>query len=74
MANTRKDIMRMLADFSTVGLTMASAIFIGVGVGYYLDYKVFDGKVAPWLTLIFLGFGIAAGFKNLMQLTKRKDL
>jgi ATP synthase protein I len=39
-----------------------------------LDHKVFKGKTAPWLTLIFLGFGIAAGFRNLYRLSKRKDL
>jgi len=74
MANNRKEMMRLLADFSTIGITLASAIFIGVGIGYFLDYKVFDGKTAPWLTLIFMAFGIAAGFKNLYRLAKRKDL
>jgi hypothetical protein len=54
--------------------TLAASIFVGVGIGYLLDHKVFKGKTAPWLTLIFLGFGIAAGFKNLYMLTKRKDL
>jgi F0F1-type ATP synthase assembly protein I len=74
MSNSRKEIMKLLGDFSTIGLTLAAAIFVGVGIGYLLDHKVFKGKTAPWLTLIFLGFGIAAGFKNLYMLTKRKDL
>ena len=66
--------MRLLGDFSTVGLSLASAIFVGLGIGYYLDYHLLDGKIAPWLTLIFLGFGIFAGFRNLYRITKRKDL
>jgi ATP synthase protein I len=74
MSNSRKEFMKLLGDFSTVGLTLAASIFVGVGIGYLLDHKVFKGKTAPWLTLIFLGFGIAAGFKNLYMLTKRKDL
>jgi F0F1-type ATP synthase assembly protein I len=74
MANSRREIMKLLGDFSTIGLTLAASIFVGVGIGYLLDHKVFKGKTAPWLTLIFLGFGIAAGFKNLYMLTKRKDL
>jgi len=74
MSSSRKEIMKLLGDFSTIGLTLAAAIFVGVGIGYLLDHKVFKGKTAPWLTLIFLGFGIAAGFKNLYMLTKRKDL
>ena len=74
MANQRKEIMKMLADFGTVGMTVAFSIFIGVGIGYLLDHKVFGGRTAPWLTLIFLGLGVAAAFKNLYMITKRKDL
>ena len=63
VSESRKEIMRLLGDFSTIGLTLAASIFVGVGIGYLLDHKVFNGKTAPWLTLIFLGFGIVAGFK-----------
>ena len=64
----------IVAVFGTIGLTMASSVFIGFGMGYYLDNKLFDGRTSPWLTFIFLGFGIFAGFKNLYQMSKRKDL
>jgi len=74
MSNNRKEIMKLIGEFSTIGISLAAAVFIGVGFGYFLDHKVFKGSTAPWLTLIFLGFGIAAGFKNLYMLTKRKDL
>ena len=33
-----------------------------LGIGVWLDRKF---ETAPWLTLIFLGFGIAAGFRNI---------
>ncbi len=74
MSNNRKEIMKLLADFGTIGMTVAFSIFIGVGIGYFLDEKVFGGRTSPWLTLIFLGFGVAAAFKNLFIMTKRKDL
>lgn len=74
MSNNRKEIMRLLADFSTIGMTVAFSIFIGVGIGYWLDHKVFDGRTSPWLTLIFLGFGVVAAFKNLYSMARRKDL
>ena len=74
MSSNRKEVIRMLADFSTIGIAFAASIFIGLGFGYFLDNKVFSGRTSPWLMLIFLGFGIAAGFKNLYMLTKRKDL
>ena len=74
MSNNRKEITKMLLDFSTIGLSLAVAIFLGFGVGYFLDHKVFKDKTSPWFTLLFLGIGIAAGFKNLYSLAKRKDL
>ena len=67
-------MMKLLADFSTIGMSFAFSIFIGLGIGYYLDNKVFDGKTEPWLTLIFLGFGVAAAFLNLYRMAIRKDL
>lgn len=74
MSGNSKEFMKLLGDFSTIGISFAAAIFIGLGFGYWLDNKLFDGRTSPWLTLIFLGFGIAAGFKNLYYLAKRKDL
>ena len=74
MSNDRKEIMKMLLDFSTIGLTLAASIFIGLAFGYFLDHKVFKEKTSPWFTLIFLGIGIVAGFKNIYMLAKRKDL
>lgn len=74
MASNRKDTLRLLAQFSNVGMTMAFSIFIGVGIGYYLDHKVFADRTSPWLTLLFLGFGVVAAFKNLYVMASRKDL
>lgn len=70
----RREMIRLLADFSTIGMTMAFSIFIGVGFGYYLDQRVFDGRTYPVLTLVFLAFGVAAAFYNLYKLARRKDL
>jgi len=74
MAGERKEIIELIARFGTIGMTVAFSIFIGVGIGYYLDHKVFAGRTSPWLTLIFLGFGVAAAFKNLFDMAGRKDL
>lgn len=74
MTDNRRETMKLLAEFSTIGMAVAFSIFIGVGIGYFLDHKVFGGRTAPWLTLIFLGFGIAAAFKNLYTMARRKDL
>ena len=53
---------RELAFYSSLGFSVSLSIFIGLGIGVYLDRR-FD--TSPWLTLIFLGFGIAAGFRNI---------
>ncbi|MCK5230350.1 MAG: AtpZ/AtpI family protein [Desulfobulbaceae bacterium] len=74
MSNMRGDLMRVMADASTIGITMAACIFIGVGVGYYLDNKVFHGSTSPWLLLIFTGYGIIAAFLSLFRLVKKKEM
>lgn len=74
MSESRKEMMKMLADFSTIGMTVAFSIFIGGGFGYFLDHQVFGGTTTPWFSLVFLGFGVAAAFLNLYRMTRRKDL
>jgi ATP synthase protein I len=74
MSDNRKEAIKLLADFSTIGMTVAFSIFIGVGIGYLLDHKVFSGRTYPWFTLIFLGFGVASAFLNLYRMARRKDL
>jgi ATP synthase protein I len=57
-----------LFELSTLGLTLVFATFIGLGMGLLLD-KFFGTK--PWLTIIFLLFGIVAGFVNVFREIKR---
>jgi ATP synthase protein I len=57
-----------LAYYSSLGLSVSFAIFIGLAIGVLLDRK-FDSS--PWFTLIFLAFGIAAGFRNIGRVIKR---
>lgn len=52
------------AKVSSVGLEMAIATVAGWGIGYWLDGKYDTG---PWLMLVGLGFGVAAGFKGLIR-------
>jgi ATP synthase protein I len=54
---------RDLAFYSSLGFSVALSIFIGLAIGVYLDRKVFGST--PWCTFIFLGLGIAAGFRNI---------
>ncbi len=47
-----------------MGIHLVSGVIVGMAMGYYLD-KFFDTK--PWLTLLFLIFGIIAGYRNMFR-------
>jgi ATP synthase protein I len=51
-----------LSYFGSLGLQVALAIFIGYGIGRYLDMKFGTG---PWMTIVFFLFGIAAAIRNI---------
>ena len=48
---------------------MVASTLIGLGMGYYLDKWL---GTSPWLTLVFLGFGVVSGFRNIYILTERE--
>jgi ATP synthase protein I len=60
---------RQLAYFSSLGFSIALSIFIGLGIGLYLDREVF--QTTPYLTLLFLVLGILAGFRNIALAIKK---
>lgn len=62
MERETRRYLKELAYYSSIGLSVALAIFIGLAIGLYLD-EYFN--TAPLLMFIFLGLGIAAGFKNI---------
>lgn len=63
---------RELAFYSSLGFSVSLSIFIGLGIGVYLDRRF---ETTPWLTLIFLGFGIAAGYRNIgLAIKKSREL
>jgi len=69
---TRRQL-RQLAYFSSLGFSIALSIFIGLGVGIYLDREVFH--TTPWLTLVFLVLGVIAGFRNIaLAIKKSREL
>jgi ATP synthase protein I len=54
--------LKELAYYSSLGFQVALSIVLGLAAGVYLDRR-YDAH--PWLTLIGLGMGIAAGFRNI---------
>jgi ATP synthase protein I len=68
MADDKRQLMRSLGFLSSLGICMVASSFIGLFIGYYLDKWL---GTSPWMTLIWLGFGIASGFRNIFILTRR---
>jgi ATP synthase protein I len=61
---------RALGELGAVGITLVLATVIGLAAGYYADRWL---GTSPWLTMIGLGFGIAAGFVNLFRAVKASE-
>lgn len=58
---------KLWASYSTVGLMFPVSIAVGGFIGYYLD-KLF--KTSPILLIVFVLYGIAAGFYNLIKVNR----
>jgi ATP synthase protein I len=59
---------RELAFYASLGMTIALSIFIGFGLGFWVDSSF---NTSPWGKFIGLGLGIAAGFRNILLVMKR---
>lgn len=63
--------MKLLAQVSTMGLSFALAIVLGLIAGYYVDKWL---GTHPWGFFIGLGMGVVAGFRNMYIIAKRAKL
>ena len=61
---------KALGELSSIGLVLVVATVIGLAGGYYLDRWL---GTSPWLLLLGLVLGIAAGFVNLFRSVSRAD-
>ena len=68
LGEDRVKLLKQFASYSTLGLEMGLSVAVGVGIGYYLDKWL---KTAPWFLIIFIIFGVAAGFRSLYRAVKR---
>lgn len=71
-----KPFFRQILEASTAGLNLVISTVIGLAMGIGLDYamdKWFGVHTAPWLTIIFLIFGIISGFRDLFRMAKKSD-
>ena len=51
-----------------IGIELVSALVVGVGIGWLLDYWL---GTQPWLLLLFFVLGAAAGIMNVYRAVER---
>ncbi|HYE93836.1 MAG TPA: AtpZ/AtpI family protein [Terriglobales bacterium] len=61
---------KALGELSSLGVAMVLATIIGLAGGYYADRWL---GTSPWLLLIGLVFGIAAGFTILIRSARKAE-
>jgi ATP synthase protein I len=61
---------KSLGELASIGMTMAASTVIGLAAGYYGDRWL---GTSPWLLLVGLLLGIAAGFVNLFRSVKAAE-
>jgi ATP synthase protein I len=54
--------------YGTVGLELVLSVIVGLFAGQFLDRRF---HTAPWLMLVGLGYGIAAGVRGLYRAAQR---
>lgn len=55
---------------SSVGLELGVAVVVALLFGMWLDRRL---GTQPWLMLVFLGFGLVAGFRNVLRAVARAE-
>ncbi len=57
-------------NLTSLAFTFPVSIAVGAGIGYYLDRAL---GTFPWLSIVFLFLGVAAGFLSLLRVVKAFD-
>ena len=70
MKKEKKKTLMQAIMASTIGYQVAFAPFIGIAIGVFLDLKFGTG---PYLTIIFLIIGVAAGGLNYYRFAKQQQ-
>ena len=67
MADKKKGMMRYM-KYSVVGIELAVSVAVGGGIGYFLDSKL---GTEPWMFILWIFFGLVAGFRSLFRMSKQ---
>jgi ATP synthase protein I len=70
LSDDKRELVKSLISYSSLGLEMGLCVAIGIAIGYFLD-RYF--MTSPYLTIIFMIFGIVAAMKSIYQLMKKLE-
>ena len=68
LQDSNKGIYKTLLNYSALGLEMGFSVIIGLAAGFYADKYL---GTYPYLTLVFMIFGMAAAFRAVYRAYKR---
>ena len=72
----RREFFRELGRYGALGMEMSLSVVIGAGIGYALDLgmeRYLGIATRPWLMIVWIGFGFAAGVRSLYRSAKRSE-
>ena len=67
--NPNTEIIKHLSMVTELGLTMICTIFVGFGIGFFIDKKTGH---EPLCTIIFLLLGVISGFWTVYKMIMKK--
>ena len=70
LSEDKREVVKSLISYSSLGLEMGLCVAIGIAIGYFLD-RYF--MTSPYLTIIFMIFGVIAAMKTIYQLMKKLE-
>lgn len=68
LSEDKREVVKSLISYSSLGLEMGLCVAIGIAIGYFLD-RYF--MTSPYLTIIFMIFGVIAAMKTIYRLMKK---
>jgi ATP synthase protein I len=68
VSDDTRQVAKSLLSYSSIGLEMGLSVAIGIAIGYFLDSYF---RTYPYLTVIFMFFGIGAAAKTVYRVWKK---
>ena len=68
--DSKKDVVKSLLSYSSLGLEMGLCVAVGLTIGYFLD-KYF--QTYPYLSIVFMLVGIAAALKAVYIMARKME-